>query len=417
MLDSVKIARRQSEIRQALAGLVGKEKPTEDETRSMGELDLEYRNNETRYRAALIAEDQERTKAKGELETRSSTQWNELVGKFELRQVALALDEGRALDGATHEVVTELRAKGGYRGIPVPWGALEIRTGETVAAGTPSPKVVAPIIDRLFAASAAARMGAAMINVDSGNYEVPVTTSAVAAGWAATETGSVPGPSVYATVDRPLTPARTLGVHMRITRKALKQNGDALEAAVKRDMQGAISEAMDRATFQGSGSAGEPTGILAGAAGWGITVTAVGAAATWAAFRAALVRFLGNNSANALADVNLLCRPEVFDKMDGSLLTNTAVSEWDRLAARIKNIAMSSNALPAPTGTPAASKAILTTSAGGVPPVYIGAWGAVDVIRDPFSDAASGGLRLTALASLDVTISRAVQLEVITGLQ
>ncbi len=43
MLDSVKIARRQSEIRQALAELVGKDKPTEDETRSMSDMDQEYR--------------------------------------------------------------------------------------------------------------------------------------------------------------------------------------------------------------------------------------------------------------------------------------------------------------------------------------------------------------------------------------
>ena len=51
MLESVKISRRQSEIRQALAELVGKEKPTEDETRSMTDFDAEYRSNETRYRA------------------------------------------------------------------------------------------------------------------------------------------------------------------------------------------------------------------------------------------------------------------------------------------------------------------------------------------------------------------------------
>ena len=35
MLDSVKIQRRQSEIRQALAELVGKDTPTDDETRQM----------------------------------------------------------------------------------------------------------------------------------------------------------------------------------------------------------------------------------------------------------------------------------------------------------------------------------------------------------------------------------------------
>ena len=45
MLESVKIQRRQSEIRQALAELVGKESPSEDETRSMGALDSEYRAN------------------------------------------------------------------------------------------------------------------------------------------------------------------------------------------------------------------------------------------------------------------------------------------------------------------------------------------------------------------------------------
>lgn len=39
MLDFIKIQRRQSEIRQALAGLVGKENPTEEETRSMDTMD------------------------------------------------------------------------------------------------------------------------------------------------------------------------------------------------------------------------------------------------------------------------------------------------------------------------------------------------------------------------------------------
>lgn len=40
MLDSVKIARRQSEIRQSLAGLVGKDHPSEDEVRNIEALDL-----------------------------------------------------------------------------------------------------------------------------------------------------------------------------------------------------------------------------------------------------------------------------------------------------------------------------------------------------------------------------------------
>jgi hypothetical protein len=39
------------------------------------------------------------------------------------------------------------------------------------------------------------------------------------------------------------------------------------------------------------------------------------------------------------------------------------------------------------------------------------------LIRDPYSDAASGGVRLTGLVTMDVTVSRTAQLEVLTGVQ
>lgn len=95
------------------------------------------------------------------------------------------------------------------------------------------------------------------------------------------------------------------------------------------------------------------------------------------------------------------------------------MSEWDRLVKNLPsgNIAMTNNALAAPSGTPSATSALLTTAAGGVAPIFIGAWGAVDMIRDPYSDAQSGGLRITALATMDVTVARSAQLELLTGLE
>ena len=419
MLDSVKIQRRQSEIRQALAGLVGKETPTEDETRSMDTLDKEYRLNETRYRAALIAEDGERRDAGAELETRTDRQFADLIGHFELRQIALALDEGRALTGQTAEVVQELRAQGGFQGMPVPWMALERRAGETIASGVLNPLQTRPIIDRLFPESVAARMGAQMITIDSGLTEWPVVTSSVTAGWATTEIGNVAGPTAYATTDRAMTPNNTLGIQMRITRRTLKQAGAAIEEAIRRDINGAMAQALDKAIFLGAGASGEPLGIITGVATYGITSTAITAAATWAAFRAAVSRFLQANAAGSPDAVKLLIRPEVWEKMDGTLITSTAVSEWDRLTGNIPdaNIAMTANALAAPTGAPLACSALLTTASGGVAPIYVGLWGAVDMIRDPFSDAQAGGLRITALATADVTVARGVQLQLLTGVQ
>lgn len=417
MLQSVTISRRQSAIRKELAVLVGKEKLGDDETRSMESLDSEYQSNETKFRAALIVEDTERREAKDDLETRSEKDYASLVQKFELRQVALHLDEGRALEGATAEIVQEMRAKGGYRGTPVPWAALEKRSGETIASGVPDPLTIAPIIDRIFPDSAAVAMGTQIVNIDNGGLEYPVTTSAVTAGWATTETGAVASPTAYATTNQPLNPNQTLGVQMVLTRKSMKQSGDALEAAVRRDMNGAMAQLLDQAVFLGSGGSGQPSGVLIGS--YGITSTSVAAAVTWPVFRAAIKRFLIANSANGPGACKVLIRPEVYDTLDGTLFTSTAVSHWDKMVANIgaDNVVMSSNALAAPTGSPLASTALLTTAKNGVSPIFMGLWGGVDLIRDPYSGAASGELKLTALVTADVTVSRAAQLQILTGLQ
>ena len=339
--------------------------------------------------------------------------WDGLLENFEMKQIAAHLDEGKALTGQTAEVVQEMKAGGGYRGTPIPWAALERKS--TVAATVMNPITTANVIDRLFPDSVAARMGAAMVPVGAGLLEYPVTNSSITAGWAATESGNVAGPTAYTTVDRPLAPNQTLGIRVAVSRRAMLQAGDALEEAIRRDLAGAVQQALDQAVFLGTGASGQPLGVVAGAATYGITSTAVGAGATWAAFRAAVVRFMTANAAGSPGDVRLLIRPEVYGRMDNTLLASTAVSEWDRLAANIpaENIAMSANALAAPVTNNV--NCLLTTTAGGVPPIFIGAWGGMDLVRDPYSDAASGGLRLTALATIDVTISRAAQLEVLTG--
>lgn len=417
MLDSVKITRRQSEIRQKLANLAGKESPSEDETKEMDALDKEYQTNETRFRAALTAENTERRAAGAELETRSDRQFSDLIAGFEMRQVALHLDEGRALTGQTAEVVQELRNQGGYRGTPVPLMALEQRAGETVAAGTPDPIQTRPIIDRLFPASVAAQMGAQMIQIGSGAVEWPVTTSAVTAGWAGTETGNVAGPTEYTTVDKALKPEHNLGIHMRITRKALLQSGEALEAAIRRDMSGTMSAELDKAIFLGTGVGGQPLGVIPGAETYGIATTEVNDTANWAAFRAAVVRFMASNASTGPTGIKSLIRPELWAYLDQMQSMLPDLTEWDRLVKNIGTPIQTANALATPTGTPLATQALLTTSAGGVSPIFVGLWGAVDLIRDPFSDAQSGGLRITALTTADVTVARGSQLQLLTGLQ
>ncbi|MBC9245156.1 phage major capsid protein [Paracoccus sp. 11-3] len=408
MLDSIKIARRQSEIRQSLAELVGKETPTEDETRQMGTLDAEYRTNETRYRAALVSEDTERREAGADLETRSDREYAELVGRFELRQVALSLDEGKALSGATAEIVTEMRNAGGYQGIPVPLAALETRAGETIAADQINPKTIRPIIDRIFPGSVAERLGIQRINITSGELAFPVATAGAVFGWQTTELGNVGGPERFETAERSLNPDHTGGAQMVISRKALKQAGDGLEAAIRRDLNAAIGFELDRVTINGSGAAGQPLGIIPGAATYGIDVTPVGATATWAAFRAQIVAFMQDNAITSASQVNLGFDPAIWAELDDALITGTAVSEWDRLTKHVGTPAIS-NVIPAET-------AIMTATVQGIAPGYLGIYGGVDLIRDPYTKAQSGQLVLTGLVTADFTVPRGMQTRILTGI-
>ncbi|RXF73905.1 phage major capsid protein [Hansschlegelia zhihuaiae] len=407
MLESVKIARRQSEIRQNLAAVVGKGKPTDEETRQMENLDAEYRTNETRYRAALVAEDEERREAGADLETRSDREYAELVRKFDLRQVAIALDEGRALDGPTKEIVEEMRAKGGYRGIPVPLEALETRAGETIAEDQISPKAIRPIIDRIFPNSIAAKLGIERINITSGSLAFPVATAGATFGWQTTELANVGAASPYETTERSLTPDHTGGAQMVISRKALKQAGDGLEAAIRRDLNAVIGAELDRVTINGSGAAGQPLGVIPGAATYGIASTPVGAAATWAAFRAEVVAFMEANAITSPSQVNLAFDPAIWADLDDALIDGTAVSEWDRLTKQVGTPSIS-NVIPDET-------AIMTATVQGVAPGYLGIYGGVDLIRDPYTKAQSGALVLTGLVTADFTVPRGLQTRILTG--
>src|SRR3546814_13038075 len=85
-------------------------------------------------------------------------------------------------------------------------------------------------------------MGGQVISIDFGDVEYPVATSAVTAGWAATETGNVAGPTAFATTDRAMVPTPNLGIQMKLTRRALKKSGAVLEEAITRTMASTIAD-------------------------------------------------------------------------------------------------------------------------------------------------------------------------------
>lgn len=418
MLESKKLELRRSKIREEIAVLAGKSERDENENRSLDTLEKEYGDNERSYRGFLIFEDTERREAGEELEGRSEKEYAELVGNFELRQIAAALDEGSQLSGQTLEVVQEMRSKGGYQGIPIPLAALEIRAGESIASGTPDSIQTRPIIDQLFPQSVMGRMGGQLININSGEVEYPVTTQGASTGWAASETGDVGAAQAFQTTERNLSPDHTLGCQMALTRKSMKQSGAALEQAIRRDMNSAIAGALDEAAFLGTGADGQPLGIVAGQSTYGIDLNTINAVADYAAFRSAAVEFMVRNAATSFKDIRLMFRHELLNTLDGAVYeTGSASTMYDFIISRFGSVLSTGNALAAPAGSPLESKAVMTTSVGGVAPFFVGVWGGIDLVRDPFTKAASGQLALTGLITADVTVARPAQISILDELQ
>ena len=326
-------------------------------------------------------------------------------------------EHGGRLTGPTAELVEEMRGQGNFEGVPIPYEALaaEIETrADTVSGGTPDPVQTMPIIDRIFASSVASQFGIRSVNIPFGAREWPVATSGATFGHAATEGADLPAATVFATNDVVLNPDQTAGARIDVTRAAMKQSGPGLEQAIRRDMRKVIAEGLDNVIFQGDGTGGAVTGLLNVG---GITSTAIAAAATYAAFLTEATAFMVANAISNPNQVRMVMRPELFEGMDTTLITNTAVSEWDRLSRRFASPILSSNALPAPAGSPAESDALLSVNVDGVAPAWLGLYGAVDLIRDVFTKAASGTVSLTALITYDLAVSRAIQIRKLTGLQ
>jgi len=171
-----------------------------------------------------------------------------------------------------------------------------------------------------------------LINIDTGAVEWPVVTSSVTAGWADGELAAVAGPAAFATTDKALKPEQNFGVQMVLSRKTLKQSA-GIEDAVRRDMNSAIGAGLDKAFFLGSGDDGEPLGMFPGQATYGFSTTGVNAAASWSAFRTAVVAFMTANAANGPGDVKLLIRPEVWSDLVNVRGSGSA-HRMDRLCER-----------------------------------------------------------------------------------
>ncbi len=126
---------------------------------------------------------------------------------------------------------------------------------------------------------------------------------------------------------------------------------------------------------------------------YGITSTAVGAAASWSAFRGAAeaLYFAANATNESVRGQACCCVRKSGTQPDDDLITGTAVSECgDRLVKNIGDgergdvVECSPRHLDRLAGCK--QGAADHDRRNGVAPIFVGTWGAIDLIRDPYSE-------------------------------
>ena len=357
---------------------------------------------ETRHAAAIASEPEPEP-----IETREDSEGREIRSLLAESRVARCFEaaaSGQAVEGREAELIEAFECRAYEGGVSVPLELLldddiETRgdaiTSTTELAGGDARR---PIAQRLFApgGSVLEALGVRIDRVGAGKGSYPLLTGGVSP--AQTAEGSAKDAEQGTFSTQSLTPKR-LAARYSFTREQLAQVAD-LERALRGDLRSALSEQMAAQVITGNGTAPNVTGLTSR-----LTVAAVpDAVADFADFLALGSEVIDGKHAAMESEASVLMPPAAL-KLAGSLYNaGDGSSASQGMAARFASARASALMPPVPTSGARSKVAEIlihggTDSSRGDSIAAI--WGSVELIRDPYTAASSGGVSLTALTLWD----------------
>lgn len=336
--------------------------------------------------------------------------------KKELKRFSLAkfIREAASSHGLTgfeaemsQEAEKEMRAAGQtLAGVGIPTVLLGVRTfdNNNITTATEGKEFAAitewSYIDALRNAMLGARLGVRYIPGMQGNARI-VKGGGVTASWLAEEAAASKVKDTFSTVD--MTPHR-LQVLGGYTYDLLKQAALPVEQILWDELIRAHAQALDDAIFNGSGSSGQPLGILANTGIGDVAGGTSGAAISWANI-VALESTVGaaNGLFGRLAYVT-------NSKVAGAMKSTPQVAGFPRYMmedGRANGFAVEvSNSIPSNLTKGTASGVCSAMIFGNFEEVLVPQWGGLDMIIDPLSQKGKGVVELCAIAYHDVCVRR-----------
>lgn len=379
-------AHKTAEARAILAGAENRNLTAEESAKFDG-LKAEIEQLEQQEARAQFLDDAER-RATGTVVTGSDS-LADLESRVSLLTVLRAGMEGRTLTGAEAEIHAELERRHGkaqHGGVLVPLAAFEKRANTTTTAddlvGTShrADQYIGPLRDSLLVRNLGVRTLSGLV----GNVSIPKWGSGLSAGWVTEGQALSESDMTFDAVT--LTPHHVGGI-TEMSRQLIQQSAPAIEDLVRQDLSYAVAAEIDRAIIAGSGTAGQPQGLIGR--------TGVQTAALPASWDDVL------DIEQLLAAVNVnptgwYTSPAVLTALRKILKAPTAGSGYIATASSIGDLpASSSNAAPVDT-------AIL----GDWSQVLLGQWGAVEILVNPYAEVPyrRGGVLVRAFSTIDVAV-------------
>ena len=315
-----------------------------------------------------------------------------------------------SIAGFEREVSQELAKKSGRtpKGIMIPNEAMATRAytdglnvtndadgGYSVATELKADSLIPLLRNRMVCLEAGVNVMSGLV----GDIVIPKQTGGATCYWAAEGSGASISKAQFGTVS--LSPS-LLTAYSKFTRSMLLQSSIGVEELVKSDLNAVRALELDRAILKGSGSGAEPEGIITNS-----SVATVALGTNGAAFTFAKIVDMESAVAANNADVGSLAY--IFNaKTRGKLKTtekasNTAQFIWEPGNTVNGYRAFVTNQLPSNL-TKAAGSALSCAVFGNFNDVILGTWGGIDVLVNPYEEAASGGFLVYIYQNVDIQL-------------